>query len=470
MPGLQNAKPTARTVGNTAGVEAGRNERPGTEIVWRRYWVDLDKMIEDATTNQRVEVVAKRRYLTDEEVLAEPIRSDTIEGVLAQGKITVLIAESGAGKTLTLLSLACALGDKPAWAGQTIPEPGSTLYIAFEHDNFRKRYRALRLAGLSTKHLYLMRGNEPLSPLVDRDGRESPSVGEESIKEEIRELATYLDVVGKPPLRHIVIDAYRNSLAGKEDASDAWASYSRSLARILEAAPLAGVTIVHHVGWSAADRGRGSYAMRASADFELLLEAEKPDLLGVARLRLTSNKSRDGGPMAVDLARKPVPLGERDQFEKELWSAVVISAADAGIEEPVHRVETVTTKVLRAIAGGSFTNVEMLRKAQSLGMNEMRQATRRLMAKRLITQVRRGKPYRITDSGLKHLEATEATEATRPDLGHEPTSDPTLPSLRRESGVASESDLQIFASHEEPIEGTTVEADLFANISIGRTN
>ena len=114
--------------------------------------------------------------------------------------MTVLVSESGAGKTFVLLDLAAAVSDRQAWHGRAV-RPGSVAYVSFEGDALGLRLRALREAGAPLAELHLLQAREPLSPRVERDGLERPSPGEPAVAGALAELAARLATTGRPPAR-----------------------------------------------------------------------------------------------------------------------------------------------------------------------------------------------------------------------------------------------------------------------------
>ena len=81
--------------------------------------------------------------------LAAPV--EIVEGVVAADSLTVIVAESGAGKTFVQLDMAATVSDHlPSWHGRAV-EPGSVVYLSFEGDALGLRLRALReMAAISS--------------------------------------------------------------------------------------------------------------------------------------------------------------------------------------------------------------------------------------------------------------------------------------------------------------------------------
>ena len=118
----------------------------------------------------------------------EPPPVETIEGVAWAGLITVLVSESGAGKTFVLLDAAAAVSAGLPWHGRTT-EQGTVAYCSFEGDALGLRLRAMNLpAGHRFDHLAVIRLSDPISPQLTRD-REFRPLGEQTFSASWRRCA-----------------------------------------------------------------------------------------------------------------------------------------------------------------------------------------------------------------------------------------------------------------------------------------
>jgi AAA domain len=77
------------------------------------------------------------------DVIGAPRPVEIIEGIAWAGCLTVLVAESGAGKTFVLLDASAAVSADVAWHGRATVQ-GSVAYISYEGDALELRLRALR--------------------------------------------------------------------------------------------------------------------------------------------------------------------------------------------------------------------------------------------------------------------------------------------------------------------------------------
>ena len=104
--------------------------------------------------------------------------------------------------------------------------------------------------------LYVLRASDPLSPAVQRDGTELPSIGEEILTDRLRRLNERLTESSSPPVGLLIIDTVRASLSGSEDSSEHFSAYLRAVRRILATLPDAGALLAHHTGWHDGDQRR----------------------------------------------------------------------------------------------------------------------------------------------------------------------------------------------------------------------
>ncbi len=188
-------------------------------------------------------------------------------GFAFEGAITTLIGESGSGKTFVALSMAAAVSDGREWHGCSV-NGGSVAYVTFEGDALNARLRAIKSSqGIGISNVHVLVANDPVS-LRRRDGAELPSSGEASLQGALGGLISGLET-NAPPIRLIVIDTLRASLAGSEDDSDTIAAYLRMVRRLLARVPRAGALLIHHSGWQDGEtprkRERGSSALRGTS-------------------------------------------------------------------------------------------------------------------------------------------------------------------------------------------------------------
>src|SRR5688500_18558314 len=77
------------------------------------------------------------------EIIDTPPPIEVIEGIGWADAVTLMVSESGVGKTFVTLSQAAATSAGASWFGRRT-EPGSVAYVSYEGDAFGLRFRALR--------------------------------------------------------------------------------------------------------------------------------------------------------------------------------------------------------------------------------------------------------------------------------------------------------------------------------------
>jgi RecA-family ATPase len=157
---------------------------------------------------------------------------DIIEGACTADRVTVLVGESGGGKTFLVLDGAACVADGVDWCGRRTRR-GSVVYLSFEGDDLGKRLRALRdKKGRRLADLYVLRAGDPISPRITRDA-EQPSVGELDLRAQLRMCSEELASKGAPPIVLLIVDTIRASMVGSEDSSDIVSGYLRAVRWIL---------------------------------------------------------------------------------------------------------------------------------------------------------------------------------------------------------------------------------------------
>lgn len=359
-------------------------------------------------------------FRTAAEMIATPRSAEIVEGVAWAGCITVVVSESGAGKTFATLSISAAVSDDVRWLGRSV-RSGSVPYLSFEGDALGLRLRALvEHGGHRLENLYLVRASDPLSPRIGRDGVEEYSIGEYVVTEALRELSARLAAAGRPAIVLLVIDTVRASLSGSEDSSEHVSAYLRAVRRIMATIPGAACILVHHAGWQDGEnkrkRERGSSAWRGNADATLYLELGEYDAeRGEASLKLTAHKVRDvERPAPLYLIRRRVDILELDERGQPVTSCVI--ERDPRTVEDLYRERAATVEatnrstdlqVLTAMRDyPAATNQKSIRSYLKLGLDAVGDSIRRILRAGWVVEGKRGEPYQITPAGLEVLAGT----------------------------------------------------------------
>lgn len=374
------------------------------------------------TTADAPAKLPRLRAVRADEAMRETPPTEIVEGVAWAGCITVLVAESSAGKTFVALDLAAAVSAGLRWHGRDVTA-GAVVHVGYEGDAIGLRLRALaehRHARL--EHVYRLRAFDPISPIVTRDGEERSS-GERDVLQALHVLRDELSADEHPPIVLVIVDTVRASLHGSEDSSESVSAYLRATRRLLDALPGAGALLVHHAGWQDGEqqkkRERGSSAFRGNVDATLYLEAGAYDpQTESAPLTLTTHKVRDGErPTPVHMVRQRVTFTDTDAHGKPLTSCVIDpdhrSAADLAAERQAKADEAEHAddlRILRAIAEHPEATSQDRLRLITRGRKEAVNATvaRLLTQKWIALPEKQRQPYTLTHLGRQAL-------ATPPD-------------------------------------------------------
>src|SRR5688572_28842562 len=160
------------------------------------------------------------------DIINRPRPIEIIEGLVVSGGVTVLVGESGTGKSFVMGGAGAAVSDGCTWHGRRVTAGASAL-LAFEGDDVGLRLRAVHeTQGSRLEHFHVLEQLPPLSPLQTREG-ELPSIGERQAIDALTELRDTSAV----PVRLLLIDTVRASMSGNEDNSEAVAAYLRAIRR-----------------------------------------------------------------------------------------------------------------------------------------------------------------------------------------------------------------------------------------------
>ncbi len=353
------------------------------------------------------------RFRRADDVIREPRPRAVVEGAAWSGRTTVLVSESGAGKTFVVLDLAAAVADGRPWHGRAV-ERGSVAYVSFEGDALGLRLRALREAGYTLDDLHVLRASAPVSPRVERDGTEVASMGEAQVSTALADLSLALAAQDRPPVLLVIVDTVRASMTGSEDSSEHVSAYLRAVTRMTAAVPLAARALVHHAGWQDATetrrrRERGSSAFRGNVDATVYLEVASEDrAAGVAYLELRALKVRDEDrPAPLRLVRRRVELLATDGdprrgpatscvIERDERTAEDRAAATAGAQDVQDaKLDDAVLAVVRDHQAQA-TSVRRIREYVARGYQDVSAAVARLLtAGRLLPPERQRGPYRL---------------------------------------------------------------------------
>ncbi len=197
-----------------------------------------------------------------------------IEGILECETMTEIYGESGGGKSFFAIDFGACVATGKAWHGKEVTQ-GKVLYMAAEgRRGLQRRQMAWEQANdLRTGKQMLLSAdaadlsNEEVIEKLQRDIRSIPE--SENIK-------------------LVIVDTLASHNLGDENSTQDMSRFIYNLGKIQREFKLA-IMLVHHVGQAQANkqRSRGSSAIRAALDTEILIE-KNPD--GTVTLRNTKQK------------------------------------------------------------------------------------------------------------------------------------------------------------------------------------
>lgn len=233
-----------------------------------------------------------------------------VKNLLFSGSLAVVFGESNSGKTYFVLDLGLAIAAGIPWRGRRTRR-GLVLYVAGEGAaSVRSRVCAYRIAhpDISTGIAFAI-----IPQAVDFLNGESVDALVETINAAASESGEAIALV--------IVDTFARAIPGgnENDAQDV--GLAVAAADRIRVSTGACVCFVHHAGKDPTKGARGSSALRAAADTEILIDGQTG-----ARVAIVS-KQRDleaGEPMGFEL--KPVPIGKDPDDDSEITACVVTHA------------------------------------------------------------------------------------------------------------------------------------------------
>lgn len=249
---------------------------------------------------------------------------EIIEGLFRERELSLLIGQSGAGKTFFGLAAADAVAAGSPFMGRRVRQTG-VIYVALEAElGVMARLRALEMERGRASAVSLMTGALDLRAsavtrryLVDTAKRQGAGL--------------------------IIIDTLARSLAGADENSAADMGEAIAAAKEVQDASGAHVCLVHHLGKDAARGARGSSALKAAADLEITVEAE-----GEERVARVSKAKDDAGDATMSFTIKTVETDLINSWGERLRAGVLLPSG--AIEfEPVADPDGEALEVLRTL-------------------------------------------------------------------------------------------------------------------------
>ena len=231
--------------------------------------------------------------------------SYTIKGIIERDTTGQIFGPSGSGKTFVALDIALAIATGGTTLNGQAAERGLVLYFAGEgHGGLKRRGKAWQKANWHTKDkldlFYLSRNTINFK---SKDIRAAIAEGKRLVE------------LHQQPITLIVIDTLARHLDGDENSAADMSAFIHAVDTLRSVFPGSVALIVHHTGHGeeTKTRGRGSSALRAAMDFEILCD----------KGLLAFTKMKDGeAPKPIEFKLCPVQIGA-DESGEPITSCVV---------------------------------------------------------------------------------------------------------------------------------------------------
>lgn len=231
-----------------------------------------------------------------------------IDGLIPAESFGVVFGEPGAGKSFSVLDMACSVSSSEPWQGLDTGDEGIVVYISAEGGNgMRFRKRAWEQMHRPAPLMRVL----PITTIID----DPKDVGQ--LVQVFREYRRRID----QPIKMVVIDTLNRSMGGNENDNSEMADFVRGCEKI-QAEHQCGVLVVHHSGKDAEKGARGASALKAATDYEVMV-AKKDDIITVSHTR-----AKDVEPIPPVICRAEVVTvdGYLDYKGREITSLVPMPA------------------------------------------------------------------------------------------------------------------------------------------------
>jgi AAA domain len=253
--------------------------------------------------------------------LSEASQHDHIvKDLLLAQTLSVVYGESNSGKTFWLLDLALTIAHGDTWRGRRCAK-GLVIYVAGEGAaSVRDRVAAFRIANPEVRGL-------PFAIIpyaVDFLDHESVGVLIETIR--------VAEIESGEKIALVCVDTFARAVAGGDENSAQDVGVAVAQADRIRNETGACVAFVHHAGKDASKGARGSSALRAAVDTEIMIEGQTGQRCAVI------SKQRDlesGQRLPFELV--PVVIGTHHEDQTQIHSCVVKHVEDEAIGAPQMR-------------------------------------------------------------------------------------------------------------------------------------
>lgn len=243
-----------------------------------------------------------RLFRSAAELLSDTLKPEyLIQGIIEVGTTNALIGPSGAGKTFVALDMALCIATGKPWNGHEVKKPGPVLILAGEgRIGMRRRIKAwCTHHNIETEQIQNIFISEHIIPLNGQENNVDAIVKE-------------VEMSGIKPA-WVLIDTLARHMEGDENSTRDMSAFINQIDNLCDRLHCS-VQIVHHTGYNNNDRGRGSSALKAALDSEILCNKNS----------LCWTKQKDGlTPSPLDFKLVDVVVYDNDDGDAPIISAVL---------------------------------------------------------------------------------------------------------------------------------------------------
>jgi len=313
------------------------------------------------------------------ELLAMPDRIDwTVCDIIERNAFGMIFGTPGVGKSFVAIDLAACIATGSEWHGKRVSQ-GAVVYIAGEgYQGITRRFRA-----------WAMRRGVPLDSAPVHISRNAIAMGNtNALDDAIREI----DEMPQSP-RFIVVDTVARAMAGLDENSTSDMGAFVAACDKLRTRYDATLIVVHHSGHAEKQRARGSSALRAAIDCEILVA---PQTDGI---RLTCTKAKDAEPFApIHFSLETVTIGTDEGGDSISSAVLALRNAPPEKSRPTGRNQRAVLDTLRRLiseSGGDEIDETTLRRECGVDPKRFGEVKGSLLEAGLISFD--GENYSITD-------------------------------------------------------------------------
>lgn len=284
-----------------------------------------------------------------------------VKDVLLAGTLFVVYGESNSGKTFFMLDMALHIASGAPWRGRRT-RPGLVVYVAGEGaTSVKNRVAAYRITNpeVSGGIPFLM-----VPAVVDFLRIEAVDALIDTIQRSESECGQLTSLV--------CIDTFARAIAGGDENSSQDVGRAVAMADMIRQTTNASVGFIHHAGKDATKGARGSSALRAAVDTEILVEGTKGQRVA------TVCKQRDlesGLSMPFELVPVAIDIDPDDHTQisscvvKHLDSDLIVSPATVAMKGQKQRQMLAALRA-RATPDAVYSLPDLRQFGKQIGMSK----------------------------------------------------------------------------------------------------